>query len=37
MCMYVNVDEFTRAHVRDEEPPPPDVERGVVEPDWATR
>ena len=32
MCMHVNVDEFTRAHVGDEQPPPPDVERGVVKP-----
>jgi hypothetical protein len=37
MCMYVNVNEFTRAHVRDEETPACGVERGVVEPDWATR
>ena len=36
MCMYVNVDEFTRAHVRDEEPPPPGIERGVVKPNRAT-
>jgi hypothetical protein len=37
-CMrtYVNVDEFTRAHMSDEETPPPDVERGVVEPNWTT-
>jgi hypothetical protein len=37
VCAYVNVDEFTRAHVGDEETSPRDVERGVVEPNWATR
>ena len=36
VCMYVNVDEFTRAHVGDEEPPSPGVQRGVVKPNWAT-
>jgi hypothetical protein len=37
MCMYVNLNEFTRAHVCDEETPACGVERGVVEPNWATR
>jgi hypothetical protein len=34
--MYVNVDEFTGTHMGDEQPPPPDVQRGVVKPDWTT-
>jgi hypothetical protein len=37
VCMYVNVDEFTGAHVGDEESPPPRIERAVVKPDWTTR
>ena len=36
MCTYVNVDECTGTHVRDEEPPSFGIQRGVVEPDWTT-
>jgi hypothetical protein len=34
VCMYVDVDEFTRAHVGDEQPSPLPIQCGVVKPNW---
>ena len=35
LTVHVNVDEFTCAHVGDEQAPPPDVQRGVIKPNPA--
>ena len=36
VCVDVDLDEFTCAHVGDEQSPPSDVQRGVVKPNRTT-